>query len=338
MFSSASYNRFLWQIRQNRNMKSLFPIFAVLAAATAQAQVPARIAAKNPSPPAATADASKPSPEVFVGRVVNTTVGQASISAKLRHRVELAGRALIGTGVYLQQGRGEPRAFRLALELRTTLNATSLQHVCDGQRLWIREELDGNENLSVIDVARLYQARPKSNAPQPPQTALLSLGGLPKLLVRLHETFVFDSIEESRLDDLRVWSIEGTWRRHHLVQMLPGQKETIQAGGEVNFAPLAENLPHRVVLHVGCDDLFPYRIEYWRNDWEEGEEDGPGRPRLMAVLELYEVQLGPRIDPGQFTFHPGKLVPKDLTIELLNRLGLEDPPPQEAKRQLRSPL
>ncbi len=307
-------------------MKSNLPILACLAAAlwvsNAQAQA---------------LDASSPSGEALVEGVVTATTGQSSIGAKVRHRVELVGRTLVGTGIYLQQGRGAERTFRLELELRTSLNATRLQHVCDGNRLWILEEFDGIKNLTVVDMARLHRAQPKSKGTSP-ETALLALAGLPKLLVRLQETFLFDSVVESRLDDLRVWSIEGKWHPDRLVQLLPEQKEAIESGGAVDLSPMESNLPHRVVLHVGCDDLFPYRIEYWRTEKREKDEDAIGRPSLMAVMELYEVQLGTRIDPGRFVFHPSGLVPNDRTQEYLDRLGLEDTPPEEAKRRLRSPL
>ncbi len=307
-------------------MKSILPILACFAAMSWVSIAPAQAP-----------DASSPSGETLVDRVVSAIAGQSSIGAKIRHRVELEGRALIGTGIYLQQGRGGGRTFRLELELRTSLNATRLQQGCDGNRLWILEEFNGIKNLTVVDMARLHRAQPKSKGPLP-ETALLALAGLPKLLVRLQETFLFDSVVESRLDDLRVWSIEGKWHPDRLVQLLPEQKEVIESGGAVNLSPLASNLPHRVVLHVGCDDLFPYRIEYWRTETDEKDKDAVGRPTLMAVMELYEVQLGARIDPGQFVFHPGDVAPNDRTKEFLDRLGLEDVPPEEAKRRLRSPL
>jgi hypothetical protein len=49
--------------------------------------------------------------------------------------------------------------------------------------------------------------------------------------------------------------------------------------------------------------------------------------------------LGTPLDWAQFVYRPEKnVVPTDRTKEFLDRLGLEDPPPEEAKRQLRSPL
>ncbi|MEX0977279.1 MAG: hypothetical protein WDZ48_00410, partial [Pirellulales bacterium] len=166
----------------------------------------------NSATQSAAGDASSISGEALVDRVVAAADAQVSIAAKVRHRVELMGRpALIGTGIYLQQGSGPQRTFRLELMLRTSLFASSVQHVCDGNQLWIFEELDGNKKLAVVDMARLQRARPKSRAPAQPQGSLLALAGLPKLLTGLQDAFVFSSVVESRLDDLRVLSIAGGW-------------------------------------------------------------------------------------------------------------------------------
>jgi hypothetical protein len=325
-------------------MKSILPILAGLAVLASAAGIPAQeppragISTASTAPRAAERAGSVPA-EALVDRVVAAVDGQTSIAAKIRHRVELMGRTLIGTGIYLQQGRGAARMLRLDLQLRTALFATSAQHVCDANHLWMLEEVDGHKSLAVIDVARLHRAQPKSQGPTPPQTALSALAGLPKLLAGLQETFCFSSVVDGQLDDLRVWTVSGTWEPEKIAQLLPDQKEAIASGAGADLSPLAPNLPHRVVLHVGSDDLFPYRIEYWRTEPTDDDAASGGREKLMVVMEFYEVQLGGRIDPAQFAFagdkHAGAT---DRTQEFLDRLGLEDPPPEEARRRLRSPL
>ncbi len=276
--------------------------------------------------------------DALMARVVGTVDRAPSISARLRHRVEMVGHPLLGTGRYLQQGRGPRRAFRLEMELRTVLSGTSIEQICDGDQLWMFEEFDSKKSLSVVDVVRLSRARRKSQTPEATvPVAWLKLGGLPRLLENMHEAFRFSEVTEGRLDELPVWSIDGGWKPERLAQLLPGQAVGIRRGQPADLSPLTPNIPHRVVLHVGCDDLFPYRIEYWRT--EPGEEGASPQEKLMLVMELYEVQLGARIDPAEFVYRPpSNLRPQDRTAEFLNRLGLEDPPPVEARRQLRSPL
>jgi hypothetical protein len=317
-------------------MRAIFAILLLLAIFNAFPRCVAQQPAPQQNGPGPAA-ASKPG-EALVDRVAATIDAHSSVAAKIRHRVELMGRPLIGTGMYLQQGRGEARAFRMELQIRTNLFATHVRHVCDGNDLWIAEEFDGHSKVSRIDVARLRSARPKSRGPTtaPPPSWLL-LGGLSKLLSNLQENFSFNAVVESRLDDLHVWSIGGTWEPAKLANLLPNQKDAIESGQAADLTQLAANLPHRVVLHVGSDDLFPYRIEYWRSD--RADDSAAASERLIVVMELFEVQLGKPLDPAQFVYRPEKdVAPNDRTKEFLERLGLEDPPPEEAKRQLRSPL
>lgn len=270
---------------------------------------------------------------VLIEQVLVNLDAVPSMSAKIRHRIDLAGRSLIGTGDYAQQGRGENRAFHLSLQLRTKLYATSIEQVCDGQQLWLFETMDGQDKLTLIDVARLQRSKPKSQAPPPSPHLWLSLGGLPKLVLSLKESFQFGDVVQGRLDDLPVWSVEGRWTPARLAELLPEQAAAIHTGAVADLNQLTPNVPHRVVLHLGCDDLFPYRIEYWRTDTgPEGENLQPVQT-LMAEMEWYEVQLGAPIDPARFAYRPPeKLVPVDKTKEWLDRLGREDPPPAEATR------
>ncbi len=54
-------------------------------------------------------------------------------------------------------------------------------------------------------------------------------------------------------------------------------------------------------MHVGYDDLFPYRIEYWRT---ETDEKGTSSEKLMLVMEWYEVRIGAPIEAARFAFQP----------------------------------
>jgi hypothetical protein len=319
-------------------MKAILPSLFLLAVAALGRHCPAQQSLPQGNE-ANGGSASSVAGELLVDRVIATLDAHQAIAAKIRHRVELLARPLIGTGIYLQQGRGDSRAFRLEVQLRTSSFGTNMQHLCDGNRLWISEELDGNRKVTLVDMARLRNARPKSRGPvQPHQPAALPLAGLPKLLAGLQDNFCFATVRESQLDDLPVWSIAGTWEPHKLVQLLPDQKDAIEAGQAADLSRLAGNLPQRMVLHVGSDDLFPYRLEYWRSESRGDDSEATGE-RLIVVMELYEVRLGTPLDPAQFVYRPQpNLAPVDRTKEYLERFGLEDPPPEEAKRQLRSPL
>ena len=242
------------------------------------------------------------------------------------------GHPLIGSGIYLQQGRGPSRALRFDLNLQAGEKLASMQQISDGKELWISEEVGSHTRLSRVDVARLARARPRS--PLPPN-AWLGLGGLPKLLSGIEGSFQFGTVAESRLEDLPVWTIEGTWNRARLVQLLGDQKQAIEAGQPADLNKLAPNLPDRVVLHVGCDDFFPYRIEYWRavpSSTAAGDAKAGGEQagRMILLMELYEVRLGATINPQEFAFKRGATKPLDRTQEFLDKFSLDDRLPEGA--------
>jgi hypothetical protein len=331
---SASYNAILWQIRQNQKMSSIFPIFAGSVAwaawslaALGQTPLPLGTSAAGGNAPANPA-AESSSGGALLRHVIESVDSQASISAKVRHRIDLLGHPLIGSGIYLQQGRGPTRALRFDLNLQTGEKPASVQQISDGKELWISEEVGSHTRLSRVDVARLARARPRS--PLPPN-AWLALGGLPKLLSGIESSFQFGTVAESRLEDLPVWTIEGTWNRGRLVQLLSDQKDAIEAGQPADLSKLAPNLPDRVVLHVGCDDFFPYRIEYWRAAHKsdaKAKADDIGR--MILLMELYEVRLGANINPQEFAFKRGATKPLDRTQEFLDKLSLDDRLPEGA--------
>jgi hypothetical protein len=320
-------------------MKAILPIFACLLATTAvglraaHGQLPTAPTARGPTAERPASPAEDISGDVLLRRVLAAVNAQTSIAARLRYQVQLLGRRTIGSGVYLQQGRGPARQFRLELSLDGVALASRLRHVSDATTVWIAEEYPGDMRLARVDVARLRHAQPKTLGQAPDARDWLLLGGLPKMLDGLDGAFEFKNASESQLDDVRVWTLVGEWEKARLVGLLPNQKENIESGGPVDFGKLSPQLPTSVVLHVGRDDLFPYRLEYWRSEKGDGDRASGSRGKLLVVMELYEVKVGAPIDPAQFVFEPppGRK-PLDRTQEFLERLGLEDTAPAGARR------
>jgi hypothetical protein len=310
-------------------MKAILPIFAGLVAlgagVAAEAQLPAQ-GTPTAAPPAAPSGASAPdsiSGDALLRRVLTAVDDQPAIGAKVRYLVNLKGHAAVGSGIYLQQGRGAGRMLRFELTLELAGVTSTVRQVSDGSVLWIHEDLAGQQKLAQVDLVRLRQARPKPES-SPSPDGLLAMGGLPKLLAGLDGAFRFGAVSESRLDELRVWTLRGTWEPARLARLLPDQKAIIEKGGQADLSKLSPQLPDTVVLHVGCDDFFPYRIEYLRS--VAGDKSAPlvARPNVLLVLELYEVHTGGAVDPANFAFQSGTLKPVDRTVEFLDRLGLEE--------------
>jgi len=327
-------------------MKSILPGFAALtlyliaAFALAQPGQRPKPIPTAPTPPAAKANGPQAAldPAEVWHKVRSGLEQHSTIQAKIRQRVDLFGHQLLGSGSYLQQGRGAGRLLRLELKIQVAGQITSFEQVCDGNYSWVRQDLGGNPVLSRIDLRRMRRAlgQPTATAVQP-TSAWLALGGLPKLLDGLDGWFQFTLLEMAQLDRLPVYRLEGQWKPARLPELLPDQKDKIKAGAAPDLGKLGKQLPDRVVLLVGRDDLFPYRIEYWRQPPAKKGQPA-GESQLLLAMDLFEVQVGAAIDPRQFVYKPGVQQFTDETAKLLKSLGVEESPaaakagPQPIKR------
>ena len=342
-------------------MKSSLPTFAIFAAGAVVAVFVTPVAAQLPNvgnrPKASTAAPPSTAPprtaqlparqappaarqpeaisgDALLRRVITAIDSVPSIAAKVRYRVDLKGESTVGAGVYMQQGRGPERMMVYDLSLPTGETTSRVRHIADRSTLWIVEELVGANNYGRVDLARLRRARPKSQAGVP-SDGWLALGGLPKLISGLDRAFQFGPVTEGKLDEVRVWTLRGEWERDRLMNLLPNQKDAIAAGQPFDRSQLSPQLPDTVIVHVGCDDFFPYRIEYWRSpEAQKKSDDEEPVEKLLVVMELYEVRLDGPIDADQFAFQPPpEIKPADRTVEYLDKLGLEELVPPGANRK-----
>ena len=109
---------------------------------------------------------------------------------------------------------------------------------------------------------------PKSAAPPPIAHHVAVAGRTAEAGAHLKESFRFGEVvaksprRSGRVDDRR--AMDGRVRLAPTA--CPSRPMPSDTGSPADLNQLTPNVPHRVVLHVGCDDLFPYRIEYWRTD------------------------------------------------------------------------
>ncbi len=248
-----------------------------------------------------------------------------SLSAQVRHRVDLLGNQLVGVGSYFEQ-RGA-RGLELRLELVFQLaedNKSTLTQVCSGQYLWICRDKDPPRRIDLVRVHKEVEerggfARPGKIGNWP------GLGGLPKLLRGLNANFDFTLIEETRLDgQLPAYRLQGDWREEKLSTGLPGPKGAPREGTRANGDALPQHLPHYVVLYLEKQGLLLRRIEYWRRPPAKARELGTQKDRVIVSMDLFDVVLNAPINPTRFHFDPGDAKPIDQTGAFLEELGLKE--------------
>jgi hypothetical protein len=267
---------------------------------------------------------SVPAGDEIVASALAALARHSSIQARLRHRCELFGQQVTGSGTYLQ-GPTTANLVRLELQMNLGQQASTLLQVCDGTQLWTHRDVLGNQRLWMIDLARVQEAREKAGRPPiAPMPTNLGLGGLPQLLYGLKDAMQFSRVQPARVGNMPAWAVEGTWKPLKLVFMLPDQLKEIADQKPIDLSKLPEHMPDHVVLYLGRDDSFPYRVEYRR---EAGLKDpprttGPGRGKALVTLELYEVTIGGAIDPAAFTYQPGDKAVIDETEAYLTAHGV----------------
>jgi len=263
-------------------------------------------------------------PDRLLADAIAELESHGSISAKIRHQVDMFGRQLAGSGSYLELAPGRESRLRMELQIQLGHEPTTLLRVRDGKYLWTYRKLIGVGTLTRIDLQRVQRALEESgemgnvdgvsNWP--------TMGGLSKLLRSLQESFEFTDTSARQLGPLDVWELHGQWKPEKLARFLPDQKEAIEAGEKADTTRLPPHVPDQVVLHLGRGDRFPYRIEYRRTD-PSAQENPAGAVRTLVSMELYEVKIDAPIDPGQFAYTPGNLGFSDDTDRFLESLGLE---------------
>jgi hypothetical protein len=245
---------------------------------------------------------------------------QTSIEAKIRQTIDLFGQKIAGSGAYWQQGRGGERGaaprmlFRVEMRFPIAGGASSLLEVHDGKYLWIHRQLAGESTLSRVDVEQLQQAceeaaassdasdasDPRSPTQFNPLQNPLALGGLPKLLVGLHEHFDWQVVREQTINDVPVYIFAGRWK--------PG----VLSAASLDAKNLPEPLPDRVVVYLGQDNLLPYVVQLQRRAETEGADY-----RTIVSTEWYDLRLGGPIPESQFVYESGEQKVWDITERYL---------------------
>ncbi len=271
---------------------------------------------------------------------------RASVSARLRHQVAIAGQPLYGVGSYWQQGSGEE--LKVRLELQIAGQDAQLLQVCNSRFLWIDRTLPTGRTVSRIDLRQL-RADPSLtssnlNDIKPGEANWSSLqseltaytGGLPTLFAALSENFKFLPPQAMRLaiapplasepTDVPVFAVVGHWKPEKLAALLPKTQTNEADPKAASQKAIPERMPQEVLLLVGQADLFPYRIEYRRLETPQiVGGDGTSIPyqlsvHPMVVLELSDVVFDSPVAAGQFDYAPGNADWVDQTTAILERL------------------
>ena len=283
-----------------------------------------RVAA--PAVDAAAAVGAVPDPDAAAQaeRIVASAVaviGRAeAVSIKLRQKVRVGDRVLVGSGRYLQSGRGEEQRFRFETSLSCDTEAFEITEVCDGMFCWIHQRTsDVPPTLHRIDVRRVRGRLAELKAPDPDETAPY-LGGLQRSLWSLRQWFRFGVAVPAELDGTPVWIAEGRWHPDWLSAVMPTLADAARRPGGITAAELPDGMPWSVRMWIGRSDLVLRRIEWLAIPG--ARPVSASEPEPIAVLDLVECRFAGPFDASAFFYQPASQGLVDITDAYVKGLGL----------------
>lgn len=259
-------------------------------------------------------------PERIVAAMLAELGRADSISARLRQRTRVGDRVLVGTGRYLQQGRGGDQRFRFETVTRADDVTFELLELSDGLSFWkFQRNGDDSPRLERVDISRVC-AKLEESGSLASGVVSIHLGGLQRSLATVRQWFRFQTAEAATLEGLPVWRVKGKWSPTLLAGILPSQAEAVRSPKGILPGQLPEGMPWSVELVIGSQQLFPFRVE-----WQAVLGDRPVGaslvPEAYSVLELYDVRLNEPVDSAAFVYRPGDQGLIDVTETFLEQTG-----------------
>lgn len=246
-----------------------------------------------------------------------------SVAVKLRQRVRVGDRVLVGTGRYLQAGRGDELRFRFETTLTGDTETFEIAEICDGFFCWLHRRAGPDPaTLHRIDVQRVRNRLQELSAPDPADTAMY-LGGLQRVLWSARQWFDFSEAVPGDLDGRPVWFVEGRWNPLPLGVLQPARAEIARQPGGISPDQLPDGMPWAIRFAIGRSDLVPYRLEYLAIP---GPRPATGRAvEPIGVIDLVEIEFDGSVDPTAFFYQPATEGLIDITDPYCRMLGLMRP-------------
>lgn len=244
-----------------------------------------------------------------------------TLSLRLRQRARIGDRVLVGTGRYLQVGRGEELRFRFESSLTCDTESFELTEVSDGLFCWLHRRTGPDPaTLHRIDVQSVRSRLAELRAADPTDTAA-HLGGLQRVLWSTREWYAFLSATAGEFEGKGVWVVEGRWLPERLANLVPDLAAAARRPGGVEPTELPEGMPWAVRLTVGRDDLVPRRLEMLGVPGPRpAVADAPVEP--IAVIEILDVVFDAPVDTAAFFYQPAEEGLIDLTAQQCRMMTL----------------
>jgi len=248
------------------------------------------------------------------------TLGQAqSVSLRLRQRVRLGNRVLVGAGRYLQAGRGEERRFRFDTTLTCDTESFEITEVSDGLFFWSHRRIGANTSeLQRVDVQRVRSRLAELEVPDPDETAAY-LGGMQRLMWWTRQWFQFQEAVPGESEGRPVWFVTGRTPPTALAAVMPHLAEAAGQPDGIRPEALPDGWPFAVRLTVGRADLLPRRLEFLAIPGTRPV--APAEIEPIAVVDLLDIEIDGPVDAAAFFYQPATAGLIDVTNQHVSQLA-----------------
>jgi len=192
---------------------------------------PTAIHAEPPMALAAVLDQSEPNAQLLAQRTIERLTMGDAFDAKLRQRIWVSGRDIVGVGHYEQSGRGTGR-YSLEMTIHDGDTKQTMKQISDGKLAWHRAQIGGAVTLRRVDLGRIDEFERETMGSQstvavsPPPNQQVSyiaaqstdplpsrllVGGLVELIDRIRVDYVL-KLKKGTVERKPVWFLQGRLR------------------------------------------------------------------------------------------------------------------------------
>jgi len=246
-----------------------------------------------------------------------------SVSMRLRQRVRLGDRVLVGAGRYLQAGRGEDQRFRFESRLTCDTESFEMTEVGDGLYCWLHRRIGPDPaTLHRIDIRRVRGRLAELGAADPADTAPF-LGGMQKILWWARQWFRFTTATAGEVEGEPVWVVTGDWQPGLLPILLPELAAAAKRPEGIRPEDLPDGFPWVTRLSVGRGAFVIRRLEFLAIPGLRPVAATPPEP--IVVIDFYETVLDGPVDATAFYYQTASEELVDITEHVVKTMGLMRP-------------
>lgn len=231
---------------------------------------PVLLRERSESPNSEPAKTIEPARQLLARVIEQIALGPA-FDAKIRQRVRVGDREIIGVGTYEQAGDGSGW-FNLQVAMHDGDGKHTLQQISDGRLAWTREQIGDEVTLQRVDVGRLDQWVQSAVAPVYHHEIISSdpvadhlppsvrVGAWTEMLERIAADHDL-TLASGRLEQREVWIVRGKLRAD--VRALRLTEFGTETWPELCPTEIVVAIAKSVSPETGFGKGLPLRIEFW---------------------------------------------------------------------------